>query len=44
MCSFSLYSYFPGGFPYPTVGDRDLLNFLLEGKRLEKPDNCSDEL
>ncbi|PNF43435.1 hypothetical protein B7P43_G12542 [Cryptotermes secundus] len=33
-----------GGFPYPTVSDMDLLNFLLEGKRLEKPDNCSDEL
>lgn len=33
-----------GGFPYPTVSDMDLLNFLDEGKRLEKPDNCSDEL
>lgn len=35
---------FLGGFPYPTVSDMDLLNYLLEGKRLEKPDNCSDEL
>ncbi|XP_021924805.1 platelet-derived growth factor receptor beta-like [Zootermopsis nevadensis] len=33
-----------GGFPYPSVNDMDLLNYLLEGKRLEKPDNCSDEL
>ncbi|XP_069691474.1 fibroblast growth factor receptor 2 isoform X2 [Periplaneta americana] len=33
-----------GGFPYPTISDMDLLSFLLEGKRLEKPDNCSDEL
>jgi serine/threonine protein kinase len=33
-----------GGFPYPTVSDMDLLNFLDEGKRLEKPDNCSEEL
>ncbi|XP_046993876.1 proto-oncogene tyrosine-protein kinase receptor Ret-like [Schistocerca americana] len=33
-----------GGFPYPTVSDHDLLRFLLEGRRLEKPDNCTDEL
>ncbi|KAJ9587458.1 hypothetical protein L9F63_028289, partial [Diploptera punctata] len=33
-----------GGFPYPTVSDMDLLNYLLDGKRLEKPDNCSEEL
>nr|CAD7408771.1 unnamed protein product [Timema poppensis] len=33
-----------GGFPYPTVDDHDILSFLLEGSRLEKPDNCTDEL
>uniref|UniRef100_A0A1B6DW38 Protein kinase domain-containing protein n=1 Tax=Clastoptera arizonana TaxID=38151 RepID=A0A1B6DW38_9HEMI len=33
-----------GGFPYPTVMDYDLLNFLLQGKRLEKPENFSPEL
>ncbi|GLH14483.1 Tyrosine kinase receptor Cad96Ca [Gryllus bimaculatus] len=33
-----------GGFPYPTVADMNLLSFLMDGKRLEKPDNCSDEL
>lgn len=33
-----------GGFPYPTVADMNLLTFLLDGKRLEKPDNCSEEL
>ncbi|XP_054283321.1 fibroblast growth factor receptor-like [Macrosteles quadrilineatus] len=33
-----------GGFPYPTVSDHELLAFLLSGKRLEKPDNISDEL
>ncbi|XP_048580114.1 uncharacterized protein LOC116615717 isoform X2 [Nematostella vectensis] len=33
-----------GGFPYPTVNDRDLLRFLHEGKRMEKPSNCTDEI
>nr|CAD7437602.1 unnamed protein product [Timema bartmani] len=33
-----------GGFPYPTVDDHDVLSFLLEGNRLEKPDNCTEEL
>lgn len=33
-----------GGFPYPTVQNNELLNFLKDGKRLEKPDNCSDTL
>ncbi|KAF4526413.1 hypothetical protein B566_EDAN017457 [Ephemera danica] len=33
-----------GGFPYPTVADGDLLNYLLHGKRLEKPQNCTNEL
>lgn len=35
---------FPGGFPYPTVNDRDLLKLLLDGKRMEKPSNCTDEM
>lgn len=33
-----------GGFPYPTLNDRDLLDYLLDGKRMEKPDNCTDEI
>lgn len=33
-----------GGFPYPTINDRDLLEFLLEGERMEKPTNCTDEM
>lgn len=33
-----------GGFPYPTINDRDLLEFLLEGERMEKPTNCTDEI
>ena len=37
--------YFPsGGFPYPTINDRDLLDYLLEGNRMEKPNNCTDEM
>ena len=33
-----------GGFPYPTVNDRDLLVFLMEGNRMEKPSNCTDAM
>lgn len=33
-----------GGFPYPTVCDKDLLQYLLDGNRLEKPISCSDEI
>lgn len=33
-----------GGFPYPTINDKDLLDFLLDGNRMKKPDNCSDEI
>jgi len=33
-----------GGFPYPTVQNHELLNFLKSGTRLEKPENCSDSL
>ena len=34
----------PGGFPYPTIGNDDLLEFLKKGGRLLKPSNCADEL
>ncbi|KAK2570254.1 Tyrosine-protein kinase receptor torso [Acropora cervicornis] len=33
-----------GGFPYPTINDRDLLEFLLDGNRMDKPENCTDEI
>ncbi|XP_070506941.1 uncharacterized protein [Chironomus tepperi] len=33
-----------GGFPYPTIQNHELLSFLKSGKRLEKPENCSDVL
>ncbi|KHJ99314.1 hypothetical protein OESDEN_00694 [Oesophagostomum dentatum] len=33
-----------GGFPYPTVCDKDMLQYLLDGNRLEKPLSCSDEI
>ncbi|KAK2570252.1 Tyrosine-protein kinase receptor torso [Acropora cervicornis] len=33
-----------GGFPYPTINDRDLLEFLLDGSRMEKPENCTEEM
>ncbi|XP_029207243.2 uncharacterized protein LOC114970916 isoform X1 [Acropora millepora] len=33
-----------GGFPYPTINDRDLLEFLLDGNRMDKPENCTEEI
>lgn len=33
-----------GGFPYPTVSNHELLNYLKDGQRLEKPENCSETL
>ena len=44
MCLLILFLLFPGGFPYPTISDMNLLNFLLDGNRMEKPNNCSDEM
>ena len=36
--------HFVGGFPYPTIGQEDLLRLLKAGYRMEKPDNCSQEV
>ena len=33
-----------GGHPYPTISNKQLLQFLLQGNRLEKPHNCSDDM
>ncbi|XP_065826081.1 uncharacterized protein [Oscarella lobularis] len=33
-----------GGFPYPVISNAELLSRLSEGYRMEKPDNCSDQL
>lgn len=33
-----------GGFPYPTVSNHELLEFLKSGQRLNKPENCSETL
>lgn len=33
-----------GGFPYPTVGNHELLSFLASGQRLQRPENCSQKL
>eukprot|EP00794_Sanderia_malayensis_P003807 gene3807-4334_t len=33
-----------GGYPYPTVSDKDILRYLISGKRLEKPENCTDQI
>ena len=33
-----------GGTPYPTIHIRDLLKALKGGYRMERPDNCSEEM
>uniref|UniRef100_A0A1L8DJG6 Protein kinase domain-containing protein n=1 Tax=Nyssomyia neivai TaxID=330878 RepID=A0A1L8DJG6_9DIPT len=33
-----------GGFPYPTIGNHELLTYLKSGNRLQRPDNCTNEL
>jgi serine/threonine protein kinase len=33
-----------GGFPYPTLGNRDLPEMLRSGYRMEKPETCSIEV
>ncbi|CTQ86582.1 Protein kinase domain-containing protein [Caenorhabditis elegans] len=33
-----------GGFPYNNVADKDILNQLTEGMRLEQPAKCSDDM
>ncbi|VDM46386.1 unnamed protein product [Toxocara canis] len=33
-----------GGFPYPTVSDKDILKYLQQGNRLEKPTSCTNEI
>ncbi|XP_055683912.1 receptor-type tyrosine-protein kinase FLT3 isoform X2 [Lutzomyia longipalpis] len=33
-----------GGFPYPTVGNHELLSYLKSGHRLQRPDNCTEDL
>ncbi|XP_053673296.1 vascular endothelial growth factor receptor 1 [Anopheles nili] len=33
-----------GGYPYPSVSNHELFAFLQEGKRLERPENCTTEV
>ena len=30
-----------GGYPYPSVSNHELFSYLQEGKRLERPENCT---
>ena len=40
----SLHSPSPGGFPYPNIGNKDILSTLKKGHRMECPENCSQEM
>ena len=33
-----------GAFPYPLLSNPDVLDTLLNGQRLEKPPNCTEDL
>lgn len=33
-----------GASPYPTISNNELIPFLLEGKRLEKPEICTNKV
>ena len=33
-----------GAFPYPLLSNSDVLDILLNGQRLEKPPNCTEDL
>ena len=33
-----------GAFPYPLLSNRDVLQAVLNGQRLEKPPNCTEDL
>ena len=40
-----MYHYpFAGGFPYPSVPNAELLTYLQQGNRLDKPKNASSEV
>lgn len=40
----SPFLFFLGGTPYPGTNNSELLKYLQCGKRMDKPDNCTDEL
>uniref|UniRef100_A0A182MAT7 Protein kinase domain-containing protein n=1 Tax=Anopheles culicifacies TaxID=139723 RepID=A0A182MAT7_9DIPT len=35
---------FEGGYPYPSVSNHELFAYLQEGKRLERPENCTTQV
>ena len=42
---YDLFSFKPsGGYPYPTMSNRDIIDLLSRGYRMDKPELCSDEV
>ena len=33
-----------GGYPYPALGNAEIMPFLMSHRRMERPKNCSFEL
>ena len=42
--SFQFTIFLSGGFPYPSIPHEILLKTLKSGYRMERPDNCSEEV
>ena len=40
----SLLTYLSGAFPYSLLSNRDVVHAILNGQRLEKPPNCTEDL
>ena len=36
--------FFLGGTPYPTIHNKDLMAMLKSGYRMERPENCAQQL
>ena len=44
VCDVCDHSSLSGGYPYATLPNKDVLPSLLQGQRLKKPYNCSEEM
>lgn len=38
------HSFYIGGYPYPTMSNRDILQMLTSGYRMDKPELCTDNV
>ena len=43
-CLLCIFLLIAGNFPYPNIANENLLTMLMDGYRMEKPENCSTEM